>query len=149
MARKIDIVNRKIFREYELIERYTAGLQLVGTEIKSIRLGKATLSDAWCYFKSGELFVKGMNITRYEQGTHYNHVPDRDRKLLLTRHELRKLERKVRERGFTIVVIRLFITDAGYAKAEIALARGKAIYDKRQDIKRRDLDRETGRKFKS
>jgi SsrA-binding protein len=149
VANKIDIVNRRVFREFELIERFTAGMVLLGTEIKSIRGGKASLSDSWCYFKEGELWVKGMSITPYELGTHANHEPLRERKLLLTRHELLKLNRKVKERGFTIVVLRLFISENGLAKTEIALARGKAIHDKRSDIREKDLNRDMGRHLKN
>lgn len=115
---------------------------LTGTEIKSIREGKANLQDGYCYFNKGELFVKGMNITPYAQGTHYNHEATRERKLLLKRSELRKLETKSDQKGISIVPIRLFINDRGYAKLEIALARGKKMYDKRQSIKEKDVKRE-------
>ncbi len=148
-SNRIDIVNRQVFREYELLERFTAGMVLLGTEIKSIRSGKASLSDAWCQVRSGELYVTGLSITPYELGTHNNHEPLRERKLLLNRTELLKLDRKVKERGLTIVVIRLFISNEGLAKLEIALARGKAIHDKRDDIRKKDLDRDMGRQVKN
>lgn len=148
MSQKINIENRQIFREYEIIERYTAGIQLLGTEIKSIRQGKVSLGDSWCHFRQGELYVKGMQIVPYALGTHTNHVPDRERKLLLNRQELNKLEKKVKERGFTIVVIRIYIAENNLAKLVIALARGKAVHDKRRTIKERDLDREMGRQIK-
>lgn len=148
-SNRIDIVNRQVFREYELLERFTAGMVLLGTEIKSIRSGKASLSDAWCQVRSGELYVTGLSITPYELGTHNNHEPLRERKLLLNRTELLKLDRKVKERGLTIVVIRLFISNEGLAKLEIALARGKALHDKRDDIRKKDLDRDMGRQVKN
>jgi SsrA-binding protein len=148
MANKIQIANKQVFREYEILEKYIAGLVLTGTEIKSIRQGKASLSDSWCFFVNGELFVKGMQIAEYDLGTHYNHDPKRDRKLLLNRTELLKLDRKVKERGFTIVTIMLFLNDAGIAKLEIGLARGKAIHDKREDLKKKDTSREIARLMK-
>jgi len=148
MANKIQIANRQVFREYEILEKFTAGLVLTGTEIKSIRQGKASLSDSWCFFVNGELFVKGMQIAEYDLGTHYNHNPKRDRKLLLNRTELLKMERKVKERGFTIVTIALFLNEAGLAKLEIGLARGKAIHDKREDLKKKDTSREMERHLK-
>jgi SsrA-binding protein len=138
----INIRNRQASFEYELLDKYVAGLVLMGTEIKSIREGKATLQDGYCYFNNGELFVKGINITPYAQGTHYNHEAQRERKLLLKRSELKKIERKVDEKGLTLVPVRLFINDRGYAKLEIAVARGKKMHDKRESIKERDVKRE-------
>jgi SsrA-binding protein len=148
MSNKIQIANKQVFREYEILEKFTAGLVLTGTEIKSIRQGKASLSDSWCFFVNGELYVKGMQIAEYDLGTHYNHNPKRDRKLLLNRTELLKMERKVKERGFTIVTIALFLNEAGLAKLEIGLARGKAIHDKREDLKKRDTNMEMARHLK-
>lgn len=148
MANKIHISNKQVFREYEILEKFTAGIVLTGTEIKSIRQGKASLSDSWCFFVKGELYVKGMQIAEYELGTHYNHNPKRDRKLLLNHTELLKLERKVKERGFTIVTIELFLTEEGLAKLEIGLARGKAIHDKREDLKKKDVNRELARQMR-
>lgn len=148
MANKIQIANKQVFREYEILEEFEAGIVLTGTEIKSIRQGKASLSDSWCFFKDGELYVKGMQIAEYDRGTHYNHIPNRDRKLLLNRAELNKLDRKVKERGFTIVTIMLFLSDAGLAKLQIGLARGKATHDKREDLKKKDMNREMERHFK-
>ncbi|MFH0762226.1 MAG: SsrA-binding protein [Bacteroidota bacterium] len=148
MANKIHISNKQVFREYEILEKYTAGIVLTGTEIKSIRQGKASLSDSWCFFIKGELYVKGMQIAEYDLGTHYNHNPGRDRKLLLNHTELLKLERKVKEKGFTIVTIELFLTDEGLAKLEIGLARGKAIHDKREDLKKKDVKRELARQMR-
>jgi SsrA-binding protein len=122
-----------------------AGIVLTGTEIKSIREGKVNLQDGYCYINNGEMFVKGINITPYAQGTHYNHEATRERKLLLKRSELGKLEGKVEERGLTIVPTKLFINDRGFAKLEIAVARGKKTHDKRESIKERDAKRELDR----
>ena len=129
---KIEIRNKKASFEYEFLENYTAGIVLTGTEIKSIRAGKASLVDSWCYFAGGELYVKNMHIAEYWWGTFNRHDPKRDRKLLLTRKELRKLARAVKEKG---------LTETGYAKLDIALARGKKEYDKRESIKEKDLRR--------
>ncbi|NMB72796.1 MAG: SsrA-binding protein SmpB [Bacteroidales bacterium] len=141
----IQIKNKKAYFDYELVEKYIAGLVLTGTEIKSIRMGKASLVDTYCLFKDGELYVRGMNIATYDYGTYNNHEPMRDRKLLLQNAELRKLLRKTKEKGFTIVPTRLFITEKGLAKLEIALARGKKEYDKRETIRERDLKRDMER----
>jgi SsrA-binding protein len=138
----INIRNRQATFEFELLDKYVAGLVLRGTEIKSIREGKVNLQDGYCYFNNGELFVKGINITPYAQGTHYNHEAQRERKLLLKKTELRKLEIKVEEKGLTLIPVRLFINDRGFAKLEIALARGKKLHDKRESIKERDVKRE-------
>jgi SsrA-binding protein len=142
----INIQNKRARFEYELIEQYAAGLVLTGTEIKSIRLGKATITDSFCEFNErGELFVINMNIQEYAWGTNYNHRPKAERKLLMNKQELRKLEKEVKNVGLTIVPLRVFITDKGYAKLVIALAKGKKLYDKRETIKdrenKRDLDR--------
>ncbi|HNP95988.1 MAG TPA: SsrA-binding protein SmpB [Cyclobacteriaceae bacterium] len=141
----VNIKNRQATFQYELLDKFIAGMVLKGTEIKSIREGKVNLQDGHCYFNNGELFVKGINITPYDQGTHYNHEAARERKLLLKRAELKRLETKSEEKGLTMVPLRLFINDRGYAKLEIALARGKKIHDKRQTIKERDVKRELNR----
>lgn len=141
----VNIKNRQANFQYELLDKFIAGMVLKGTEIKSIREGKVNLQDGHCYFNNGELFVKGINITPYDQGTHYNHEAARERKLLLKRAELKRLETKSEEKGLTMVPLRLFINDRGYAKLEIALARGKKIHDKRQTIKERDVKRELNR----
>jgi SsrA-binding protein len=145
----IDIRNRKASFEYELLERFNAGIQLVGTEIKSIRGGKANLTDSYCQFFSGELFVKNLHIAEYEMGTCNNHIAKRDRKLLLNQKELNKLERKVKETGLTIVPVRLYVNEKGMAKLEIALARGKKTYDKRESIKEKDTKRDMDRIMKN
>ena len=135
----INIRNRRASFDYELEERYVAGVVLTGTEIKSIRQGKASLVDSFCYFsRKGELWVKNMHITEYFYGSYNNHEARRDRKLLLTKRELDKLQRETKESGFTIVPVRLFINSKGLAKVEIALARGKKQYDKRQSLRERD-----------
>ena len=144
-AKDVNIKNRQASYEYELLEKYIAGIVLTGTEIKSIREGKINLQDGYGYFNNGELFVKGVNITPYAQGTHYNHEATRERKLLLKRSELRKLEARSEEKGLTLVPTRLFINDRGFAKMEIALGRGKKTHDKRDSIRERDAKRELDR----
>lgn len=145
---KIYIKNKRATFDYEILERYVSGIQLYGTEIKSIRGGHASLPDSFCYFDQHELWVKGMRIAEYFYGTFNNHAPERERKLLLKRKELNKLERKTKESGLTIVPLALFINDRGYAKLEIGLARGKKEYDKRQTIKENDAKREIDRAHK-
>ncbi len=142
---KIQIKNKKASYQYFLTDRIMAGIQLTGTEIKSIRDGKVSLAESFCVFEGHELFVRDMHIAEYAMGNIYNHEPKRDRKLLLTRRELRKLQNKVNEKGFTIIPTFLFINDRGLAKLEIALAKGKHFYDKREDIKKRDVQRDIER----
>ena len=141
---KVEIKNKRASFEYEFLEGFTAGIVLTGTEIKSIRMGKASLVDSYCYFVGGELFVKNMHVADYWWGSWGKHDPKRDRKLLLTKKELRKLQRAVKEKGLTIVATRLFISENGYAKLNIELARGKREYDKRQAIKEKDMKRSMG-----
>ncbi|MBT1687344.1 SsrA-binding protein SmpB [Dawidia soli] len=141
----INIKNRQAGYEYELLDRYVAGMVLRGTEIKSIREGKVNLQDGYCYMNRGELFVKGITITPYAQGTHYNHEAGRERKLLLKRSEIKKLEGKMEEKGLTVVPTRLFINDRGLAKIEIAVGRGKKLHDKRDTMRERDAKRELDR----
>jgi SsrA-binding protein len=138
----INIRNRQATFEYEILDKYLAGIVLTGTEIKSIREGKVNLQDGYCYINKGEVFVKGVNITPYAQGTHYNHEATRERKLLLKRSEIKKLEGKVEEKGLTLIPLRLFINDRGLAKMEVALGKGKKLHDKRQSIKEREAKRE-------
>lgn len=135
------IINRSARREYEFIETYTAGLVLKGTEIKSIRDGKINLKEAFCYFKGEELFIKDMHISPYTQGNIHNVDPVRERKLLLTGKELEKLKAKSEEKGLTIIPVKVFFNQRNFAKMEIALARGKKLFDKREDIKKRDTER--------
>ena len=141
----INIKNRQASFQYELLDKYVAGMVLRGTEIKSIREGKVNLQDGYCYLNNGELFVKGISITPYAQGTHYNHEAGRERKLLLKKSEIRKLEGKVEEKGLTLIPTRLFINDRGLAKLEIAIGRGKKLHDKRDSIKEREAKRELQR----
>lgn len=144
----INIKNKKAFFEYEIIESITAGIQLQGTEIKSIREGKAGLVDSYCQFFDGELYVKNMHIAEYFFGNLRNHEAKRERKLLLQRKELKKLERKVKETGLTIVPLRLYLNDKGFAKLDIGLAKGKKVYDKRETMKQNDARREIDREMK-
>ena len=143
---KTDIRNKKASFDYEFLETFTAGIVLSGTEIKSVREGKVSLVDSWCYFSGNELYVRNMNIAEYWWGSAFSRQePKRDRKLLLTRKELNKLQRAVKEKGLTIVTTRMFISENGYAKVNIALARGKREFDKREIIKEKDLRRESER----
>ena len=141
----IQIKNRRASFDYEFLETYTAGIQLVGTEIKSIRAGKCSLQDAYCFFVGNELFVRGMNIAQYHWGSWGQHEPVRDRRLLLNRKELRHLQQADKQKGLTIVAVKLFIAENGFAKLVIALAKGKKEYDKRQSIKEKDVRREMDR----
>jgi len=142
MKKSVSIVNKKARFEYEFIQTETCGIQLVGSEVKSIRGGKASISEGYCYFNNGELFIKGMNISDYGFGS--SHDTTRDRKLLLKRKELNNLENQLTN-GLTIIPYRLFLNDKGLIKIEIALARGKKLYDKREAIKNRDIDRDMKR----
>ncbi len=141
----INIKNKKAGFEFEFLETYVAGIVLRGTEIKSIREGKVSLTEAYCYFSRGELFIKQMHIAPYSMAASYNHDAVRERKLLLKQKELDKLESKFEEKGLSIIPLRIFVNDKGMAKMEIALARGKKLHDKRQDIKAKDVKRELDR----
>ena len=143
--KNITIKNKRAYFDYEIIEEWMAGIVLTGTEIKSLRLGKASLVDSYCYFSVGELWIRGLNISLYHWGTYNNHQPKRDRKLLLNRKELGKLERASQDVGLTIVALRLFINERGLAKVVIGLARGRKSYDKREYIKEKDAKREIER----
>lgn len=142
---KVEITNRKAAFEYYFVQQYDAGIALTGSEIKSIRNGNANLTDAYCVFDNGELWVRNLYIAEYEYGTDSNHLPRRNRKLLLRRPELRKLERGVKEKGSTIIPYKIFINDRGFAKVTIALARGKKSFDKRETIKEREDKRHLDR----
>ncbi|MBI9066327.1 MAG: SsrA-binding protein SmpB [Salinivirgaceae bacterium] len=141
----IRIRNKKATYLYEIVETFTAGVQLLGTEVKSIRGGNASLTEAYCAFVGDELYLKNMNIAEYDLGGYVNHEPRRERKLLLNRQELKKLEKKTKERGFTIIPLSLFFNSKGLAKIDIALARGKRQFDKRNDLKDKDSKRELDR----
>ncbi|HLW30207.1 MAG TPA: SsrA-binding protein SmpB [Brumimicrobium sp.] len=138
---RINIVNKRARFEYQLLEKYVAGIQLGGTEIKSIRLGKASILEAFCVIENNEVYLRNMHIAEYGNASFYQHKPKADRKLLLNRKEINKLDKKMKTKGFTIVPLRLFINEKGYAKVEIALAQGKKLYDKRQDLKEKDDQR--------
>lgn len=148
MDNNIKIRNKRVSWEYFLIDKIVAGIVLTGTEIKSIRSGKASLADSFCYFEGGELFVRNMHIAEYSYGTYNNHLAKRDRKLLLNRKELKKMHRQVKEKSMTIVPIVLFISDKGIAKLEISVAKGKHFYDKRNTLKDKDHKREIDREMK-
>lgn len=146
MQKNINIQNKKARFQYELLDTYTAGIVLTGTEIKSIRNSKASIAESFCEFNDrSELFVVNMTVEEYLYGTHYNHKPKATRKLLLNRRELKKLEKEVQNTGLTIIPLRLFINEKGLAKLDIALARGKKLYDKRETIKDRDNKRNLDR----
>jgi SsrA-binding protein len=145
MPNQINIKNKKAAFEFFLLESFTAGMQLTGTEIKSLREGKANLTDAYCLFVDDELFIKNLHIAEYSFGSHYNHEPKRDRKLLLNKRELRKILTKTKEKGLTIIPTLLFINEKGLAKLEIAIAKGKKLYDKRETLKDKDTKREIDR----
>lgn len=145
MSKQIEIKNKKARFHFDIEETYVAGIQLTGTEIKSVRQGKASLVDSYCFFRKNELWLKGMHIAEYGYGTYSNHEPKRDRKLLLTKPELRKLLKKKQEKGYTIVALSMFISQRGWAKVKIGLARGKKKYDKREEIKKKDLKRDMER----
>ncbi|MFC7443969.1 tmRNA-binding protein SmpB [Mesoflavibacter sp. HG96] len=146
MQKKINILNKKAKFQYEILDKYTAGIVLTGTEIKSIRDSKASIAESFCEFNDhGELFVINMTIQEYMYGNYYNHKPKAERKLLLNRRELKKLEKEVNTSGLTIIPLRLFINEKGLAKLDIALAKGKKLYDKRETIKDRDNKRNLDR----
>ncbi len=147
LSNTINIENRRARFDYQFLDTLIAGMVLQGTEIKSIREGKAGLSDSYCFFKNDELYVKNLHITEYSEASFKQHEPTRERKLLLNKQEINKLLKKVKDQGLTIIPVRLFITDKGFAKLEIALAKGKKLYDKRDDIKKKDIEREMNRKF--
>lgn len=145
IVKKVDIKNRRASFEYFFLEEFTTGMVLTGTEIKSIRQGKVNFQDAYCLFMDGELYIRSLHISPYTEGTHYNHEPMRDRKLLITKRERKKLTEGLKDQGLTIIPVRLFTSDRGLAKLHIALAKGKKLYDKRDSIKERDVKRENDR----
>lgn len=139
--KNIDIKNKRASYEYNLLDKYTAGMQLMGTEIKAIRMGKASIAEAYCLFLNDELWVRNMHINIYDPGSYNNHPPTRDRKLLLNKRELEKIQKKMKNEGLTIVPTRLFIAESGYAKLNIAVAQGKKVHDKRDSIKEKEQKR--------
>jgi len=146
MGNTINIKNKKAHFEYFLIDEYSAGLQLTGTEIKSIRAAKASIAEAYCVFINNELFIRNMHISEYSHGSNNNHEPKRDRKILLTKKELKKIATKTIEKGLTIIPTLLYINEKGLAKIDISIARGKRYYDKRESIKLKDIKRDVDRK---
>ncbi len=144
----MSINNKATYHEYFIEQTYTAGMVLTGTEVKSLRAGKASFNDAYCFMHKGELFVKSLHISEYKLGTIYNHLPTQERKLLLNKKELKKLENKIKEKGYTIVPLKIFFNEDGWAKLEIGLGKGKKLHDKRETIKQRDSDRELRRYVK-
>lgn len=145
IVKNVNIKNKKASFEYEFLEKYEAGIVLKGTEIKAIRMSKASISEAYCLFDKEELWIKNMNISSYDKGSFYNHDPLSARKLLLKKAELKKLFMRSKEKGLTMIALRLFTNERGYAKVEIALAKGKKLYDKRESIKSKDNEREMQR----
>jgi SsrA-binding protein len=141
----MEIKNRSAYFEYQIDDKYDAGMVLTGTEVKSLRSGKVSFNDSYCLFQDGELFIKSLHISEYELGTYANHNPVRDRKLLLNKKELKKMMGKIKEKGFTIIPLRIFFSESGKAKVQIGLARGKKLHDKRESIKQREADRELRR----
>lgn len=148
LSSDINVKNKKAYFEYHILDKYIAGISLLGTEIKSIRSGKVNINDSFCSFLNGDLYIRNMHISEYSHGSFYNHEARRDRKLLLTKKELKKLLVKGEERGYTIIPLRMFISNRGFAKLEIALAQGKKDFDKRDTIKDRENKRELDRVMK-
>lgn len=146
-ATNLEISNRKAYHDYFFEQTYIAGMVLSGTEIKSLRAGKASFNDSYCFFHKGELFVKSLHISEYSFGTYTNHEPMQERKLLLNKKELQKLEAKTKEKGYSIIPLRIFLSESGYFKMEIGLGKGKKHYDKRESIKERETDRDIKRKY--
>jgi len=140
--KSVEIKNKRAKFDYEWLDTYTAGLQLVGTEVKSIRMGKASIAEAYCYMTEGELFIKGMNVTEWSHGNIFNHDPIRERKLLLSKRELDKIDKALKDQGTTVVPTKLFISEKGWIKLNIAVAKGKKNYDKRQTLKEKDAKRD-------
>jgi SsrA-binding protein len=144
----MEISNRSAYHEYFIEDKYVAGLVLAGTEVKALRAGKASFNDAYCFFHKGELWIKSLHISEYSHGTSNNHDPVQERKLLLQKKELRKLENKMKEKGHTLIPLKIFFTEKGFAKIEIGLGKGKKLHDKRETIKERDVQREIKRYVK-
>lgn len=148
MQKQINIQNKRAGFEYHLLDTFTAGMVLSGTEIKSIRNGKASILEAYCVYNDGEVFIRNMHIAAYENGSYYNHTPKGDRKLLLNKKEIAKIEKHLKDKGNTVVPLKIFLSDKGWAKLNIALAKGKKLHDKRHDLKEKDDKREMDRALK-
>ncbi|MBK7149432.1 MAG: SsrA-binding protein SmpB [Bacteroidetes bacterium] len=147
-ASKINIKNKRAEFDFEIIDRFDAGIMLTGSEIKSIRDGGGTIAESFCYMRDGQVYIKNMNIPEYSHGTYANHEPARLRKLLLTKRELNKIETKMKERGYTLIPLRVFISDRGLAKIQIGLGRGKKKFDKRESLQKKDVKRDIDRALK-
>lgn len=145
---QVNIVNRRASFNYFITDTWEAGIMLTGTEIKSVRAGKANLTDAYCYFKNEDLFIKNLHISPYEHGSYSNHEPKRDRKILLHKKQLLKIKTKLKEKGVTLIPVKMYTTERGFAKLELGLARGKKMYDKRETLKQNEAKREIGRMLK-
>jgi SsrA-binding protein len=145
----VNIKNKRARFEYHLLDTFVAGIQLTGTEIKSIRRNKASILEAYCIFSRGEMWIRNMHITEYENGSFYNHQPRSDRKLLLNKKEINKIEKFLKDKGNTVIPLKIFISDKGWAKMEIALAQGKKLHDKRHDLKEKDDKRDMDRAMKT
>ena len=148
IQKEVNIRNKKAYHEYEILDKYVAGMVLKGTEIKSIRMGKVNLQDAFCVIEQGEIWIRNMHIAQYSMSNFVNHTMKADRKLLLQKREIKKLTNKIKDKGLAIIPLSLFVTNRGFAKVKIALAKGKKLYDKRQDIKSKDIKRELARSVK-
>lgn len=148
MSSPISIKNRSAFHEYFIDATYVAGMVLLGTEVKSLRSGKASFNDSYCIIDKGEVWLKSLHISPYSHGTINNHDPDRDRKLLLQKREIKRIQAKLKEKGYTLIPLKIFMTSEGFIKTEIGLAKGKKLYDKRESLKKKDQDREMKRFLK-
>jgi SsrA-binding protein len=148
VRQQLNIQNKKARFEYHLIDKYTAGIQLTGTEIKSIRNGKASIMEAYCIFENGEVWLRNMNISAYENGSFNNHKPRGDRKLLLNRKEIDKIEKFLKDKGNTLIPVKMFLSEKGWVKLDIACAKGKKLHDKRHDLKEKDDKRSMDRAMK-
>lgn len=144
----MEIRNRSAYHDFFIEDKYTAGLVLAGTEVKSLRAGKASFNDSYCFFNKGELWIKSLHISEYSHGTINNHDPLQDRKLLMTKRELRKLDTRIKEKGYTLVPLRIYFSEKGLAKIELGLGKGKRQFDKRETMKQRDTEREIKRYLK-
>jgi SsrA-binding protein len=144
----MDLRNRSAYHDFSIEDKFSAGMVLTGTEVKSLRAGKASFNDSYCFFHKGELWIKSLHIAEYSHGTSSNHDPLQDRKLLMQKRELRKLEGRIKEKGYTIVPLRIYFNEKGLAKLELGLGKGKRLYDKRETIRQRDTEREMKRYLK-
>lgn len=148
MASPISIKNRSAFHEYAIDDTYVAGMMLLGTEVKSLREGRASFNDSYCFIHKGELWIKSLHISPYSHGTVNNHDADRDKKLLLQKREIKKIQAKLKEKGYTLIPLKIFMNDRNFIKLELGLGKGKKLFDKREAIKKRDVERDMKRYLK-